>query len=215
MHPAPQGPGGRRRCSTVDTCSVCDCPAPPTREDCAFCGSPIDRPAAVSFSLARRGTGFGWFTQQTLVAAAAQTDGLWVVTDARDDHVVTLVPLNDGSGGHALVGSEACLVGSIRPHDEADAHEEYPSSVGRRSGRAEACVALDADGDTVLVLRSDGGSVAHLVDHRGDIVALASWEDDDATTDLLVTPLGTRHSLAMVFGLLLSLEITRQMRRAA
>ena len=199
----------------MDTCSVCDCPAPPTRQDCAFCGGTIARPAAVSFELTRRGTGFGWFTEQTLVAAATQTDGMWVVTDARDDHVVTLVPLNDGTGGHALVGSETCLLGSIRPHDETDAHEDHPSREGRRPGRPEACVALDTEGETVLVLRSDGGSVAHLVDHRGDIVALASWEDDEATTDLLVTPLGTRHSLAMVFSLLLSLEIARQMRRTA
>ena len=51
---------------------------------------------------------------------------------------------------------------------------------------------------------------AHLVDARGDVVALASWEDKHATTDLLVTPLGIRHSLAMVFGLLLSLELTRR-----
>ncbi|GAC1308516.1 MAG: hypothetical protein NVSMB16_04830 [Acidimicrobiales bacterium] len=196
-------------------CSVCECPAPPIRAHCAFCGGPIVRPSAVSFALTRRGTGFGWFTQQTLVAAASQTDGMWVLTDARDDHVLTLVPVSDGTGGHALVGSEACLLGSIRLHEEADAQADRPVQVDRRSGRPEACVALDPDGDTVLVLRSDGGSVAHLVDHRGDMVALASWEDDEATTDLLVTPLGTRHSLAMVFGLLLALEISRQMRRAA
>ncbi|GAC1594436.1 MAG: hypothetical protein NVS3B21_16420 [Acidimicrobiales bacterium] len=199
----------------MDTCSVCDCPAPPTRQDCAFCGGRIVRPTAVSFELSRRGTGFGWFTEQTLVAAATQTDGMWVVTDARNDHVVTLVPLNDGTGGHALVSSETLLLGSIRSHDETDAHDDHPSRGGRRSGRPEACVALDTEGETVLVLRSDGGRLAHLVDHRGDVVALASWEDDEATTDLLVTPLGTRHSLAMVFSLLLSLEIARQMRRTA
>ena len=76
-------------------------------------------------------------------------------------------------------------------------------------------VASDANGHPVLVLRTDGGQAAHLVDRRGDVVAVASWEDSETATDLLVTALGTRHSLALVFGLLLSLELTRNAGRLA
>lgn len=183
---------------TVRTCSACQCPAPTTTTECAFCGTAFATPSAVTFTLERSKEGFGWFTSGTLVASAALVDGSWQLLDARNDHVVTLVSLA-GHDGMALVGPEASLIGAIRPHDDQSA-----------PGAMVAAVATDPDGETVLVLRTDGANAAHLVDARGDVVALASWEDKHATTDLLVTPLGIRHSLAMVFGLLLSLELTRR-----
>jgi len=111
---------------------------------------------------------------------------------------VTLVPISDGFGGApglALVGPRARLLGSIR--SESD-------------GSGGSTIAADPDGRAVLVLRTDGTQAAHLVDRRGDVVAVASWEQPDAPTDLLVTALGTRHSLAMVFGLLLSFELAHR-----
>ncbi len=154
------------------------------------------RSEPVAFSLERRGTSYEWFTEGALVASASVVNGLWQLTDARGSHVVTLVPLAEGLGQEAvaLIGPNARVIGSIRRNDDRD---------------GMGSVANDADGRAVLVLRTDGGQGAHLVDRRGDVVAVASWEDPDATTDLLVTPLGTRHSLAMVFGLLLSLEVSR------
>ena len=179
------------------TCSSCQGPAPSTRTACAFCGASFTAPSAVTVSLERSKDGFSWRTAGTLVASATLVEGSWRLADARNDHVVTLVALTDDDG-LALVGPEASLVGAIRPHE------------GQGSGAMVAAVATDPDGDTVLVLRTDGENAAHVVDAHGDVVALASWENELATTDLLVTPLGTRHSLGLVFGLLLSLELTRR-----
>ncbi len=142
--------------------------------------------------------GYQWHTEGALVASASSVNGLWQLHDARGGHVVTLVPISDGFGtapGLALVGPRARLLGSIR--SETD-------------GTTGSTTAVDPDGRAVLVLRSDGGQAAHLVDRRGDVVAVASWDAPDTATDLLVTALGTRHSLAMVFGLLLSFEVTRR-----
>jgi hypothetical protein len=163
------------------------------------------RPTPVAFSLERRGASYDWYTDGALVASASAVNGLWQLCDARGAHVVTLVPLGDDrpEEGVALVGPKAHLLGHIRPHED--------NSEGHLGGS----VASDSDGRPVLVLRGDGGQAAHLVDRHGDIVAVASWEDHDAATDLLVTPLGTRHSLAMVFGLLLSLELSRSAGRLA
>jgi len=152
------------------------------------------------FALERTATGFGWFTGDTLVASATMVDGAWQLSDARNDVVVTLVALAGGEG-HALVGPEVTLVGAIRPHGDPD------------EGPMAASIAADPDGNTVLVLRTDGTNAAHVVDRHGDVVALASWEDAESTTDLLVTALGAHHSLAMVFGLLLCLELDRQLGR--
>jgi hypothetical protein len=163
---------------------------------CAFCGADLVRSEPVAFALVGAGDGYEWFTDGSLVASAAQINGLWQLHDARGDHVVTLVPIGECASGPAvaLIGAHARLLGSIRPERE--------SSTG-------ASMVSDPDGRPVLVLRTDGEQGAHLVDRRGDVVAVASWEEPDAPMDLLVTALGTRHSLAMVFGLLLSFEVGR------
>jgi len=166
---------------------------------CAFCGADLGRQQPVAFSLDRVREGFEWHTEGALVASATAQNGLWQLHDARGGHVVTLVPIADSNGcvpGLALVGPRARLLGSIRAESD---------------GGGGSTVAADPDGRAVLVLRTDGTQGAHLVDRRGDVVAVASWEEEpDASTDLLVTALGTRHSLAMVFGLLLSFELTRR-----
>jgi hypothetical protein len=152
------------------------------------------------FALERTATGFGWFTGDTLVASATMVDGAWQLSDARNQVVVTLVALAGGEG-HALVGPDVSLVGAIRPHGDPD------------DGPMAASIAADPDGNTILMLRTDGTNAAHVVDRHGDVVALASWENEESTTDLLVTALGAHHSLAMVFGLLLCLELDRQLGR--
>jgi hypothetical protein len=170
---------------------------------CAFCGAGLGRQEPVSFCLERVTAGYEWHTGGALVASANDAKGLWQLHDAHGSHVVTLVPITDGWGsspGLALVGPQARLLGSIRAETD---------------GGNGSTVAADPDGRAVLVLRTDGEHAAHLVDRRGDVVALASWEAPDAATDLLVTALGTRHSLAMVFGLLLSFEVTRRARHHA
>ena len=156
------------------------------------------RQEPVAFSLERVDGGYEWHTEGALVASATSENGLWQLHDARGAHVVTLVPLAD---------SRAPPIGPRRPPGR-------PARVDpgrrRRPGADRRRLAGDPDGRPVLVLRTDGGQGAHLVDRRGDVVAVASWEEPDAVTDLLVTALGTRHSLAMVFGLLLSFELTRR-----
>jgi hypothetical protein len=187
----------------VRFCESCRCPAPATRERCAFCGTAIGTQGPVSFCLERVGNGYEWHTEGALVASASTINGLWQLHDARGAHVVTLVPMPDmpdGAPGLALVGPKARLLGSIRA--EADGH-------------GSSTIAADPDGRAVLVLRTDGGHAAHLVDRRGDVIAVASWDTPEAATDVLVTALGTRHSLAMVFGLLLSFEVGRRADRIA
>ena len=163
---------------------------------CAFCGSELGEQEPVAFSLTPVGDGYQWHTEGALVASAVVVNGLWQLYDARGGHVVTLVPISGGIGSPstALVGPRARLVGSLRTEAEGGG----------------STVAADADGRPALVLRTDGGQAAHLIDRRGDVVALASWEAPDTATDVLVTALGTRHSLAMVFGLLLSFEVSRR-----
>jgi len=172
------------------SCSSCQCPASATRDSCAFCGTTLDRLEPVAFSLERRASGFRWITDNALVASASTVDGMWQLHDARGGHVVTLVPFGDGPG-LALVSPAAHLLGRIQPSDEG------------------AAVVTDPDGRTIMVLRTDGSQGAHLVDRRGDVVAIASWDDPDAATDLLVTGHGTGQSLALVFGLFLSFELDR------
>jgi len=153
----------------------------------------------VAFTLARRDGRYDWSSDDVLVASAARTQGFWQLRDARGAQVVTLVDLGEAGSDHeglALLGPGARLLGSIRAHDD------------RAEGRPGSIVS-DADGHPVLVLRSDGDRGVHVVNHRGDVVAVASWEDDETTTDLLVTAVGTRHSLAMVFGVLLAFELSR------
>jgi len=162
----------------------------------------LGRSEPVSFTLERHGGGLDWYTDATLVASAVPMNGMWQLSDAAGAHVVTLVPLGEGHddrAGLALIGPRARLLGSIHPREDA---------VGREVGS----VVSDTDGRAILVLRTDGDNGAHVVDRHGSVIAVASWEDRHAVTDLLVTPLGTRHSLAMVFGLVLTLELDRQSR---
>lgn len=164
---------------------------------CAFCGASMPPASAVNVVLTRHAEGYSWFTADALVACASRVDGSWRLSDCRGRHVVTMVGLTNGRG-HALVGPDASLIGSIRPHE------------GATEGPTMASVAADPDGETVLVLRSDAAQDAHLVDRRGDVVALLSWDRAGSGMKLMVTPLGTRHPLSMVFGLVLSLELGRQ-----
>lgn len=176
-------------------CQSCQCPAGPARETCAFCGAELVQPEPVAFSLQRTAGGFDWVANGALVASANAVNGSWELSDARGDHVAMLVPIGEDGPGRenmALVGPKTRFLGSIRNRDDH-----------------AGSIAADCDGRAVLMLRRDGTQGAHLVDRRGDVVAVASWDDADAATDLLVTPLGTRHSLAMVFGLLLALELSR------
>jgi hypothetical protein len=156
----------------------------------------LERPEPVAFALERNDGQFRWITDRALVATAVLVDGLWQLHDARSSHVVTLVPIGDGPGT-ALVGPDASLLGRIRATDDGGS------------------AVIDPEGRAVLVLRPDGSQGAHLVDRRGEVVAMASWEDPEAATDLLVTAHGTGQSLAMVFGVFLSLELERHSRRTA
>jgi hypothetical protein len=164
---------------------------------CAFCGTELGPEQPVAFSLVAVGDGYEWHTDGALVASAVVVNGLWQLYDARGGHVVTLVPVTGGIGGApavALVGPRARLIGSIRAEAEGGG----------------STIAADADGRTALVLRTDGEHAAHLVDRQGNVVAVSSWEPPASSTDVLVTAVGTRHSLAMVFGLLLSFEVSRR-----
>jgi hypothetical protein len=180
----------------VRLCQSCQCPASPSREVCAFCGAELVAPDPVAFSLERRADGFDWVANGALVASAIESGSGWQLSDARGDHVAMLV--------NAEVGDEIALLSP---------NARYLGTIRRRD--SEGSIAADSQGRAVLVLRRDGELGAHLVDRSGDVVAVASWDDADASTDLLVTPLGTRHSLAMVFGLLLSLEVSRHAGRGS
>jgi len=165
---------------------------------CAFCATPITPAQPVAYALEQRPRGYDWYSDGVLVASATMQGATWTLRDAAGGPVVTLVHDDAaGAGRVTLVGPDSRRLGSITPH--ADNSESIGGSV-----------ATDPDGRLVMVLRTDGTQAAHVVDRSGDVVAVASWEDADASTDLLVTPHGAGQPLAMVFGLLLALEVKRR-----
>jgi len=162
---------------------------------CAWCLKPLDEAAPVAFVLSQTDERYEWSTEGTVVAAATLIHGLWQIVDARGRHVVTLMPLSgDDRLGVALVGPSARLLGTIQRDEDG----------------ASAALATDDGGEIALAVRSDGPTACHVVDRFGDVVAVASWGDDEAATDLLVTATGTRQPLGMVFGLVLANELDRQ-----
>ena len=184
----------------MKTCESCGCPSTASRTACAFCNAPIDGATPIAFVVVQSDDRVEWIAEGTVVASAVTVHGLWQILDARGRHVVTLMPRNPTAGedqpGVALIGPSAKLLGTIRP-DEDD------------RGRSDA-ITSDQDGQTVLVMRGDGPTGSHIVDRQGEVVAVSSWGDQDGVTDLLVTASGTGQSLALVFGLVLAGELTRQ-----
>jgi hypothetical protein len=153
----------------------------------------------MSLVLERTGDRYEWRADGTIVAAASTVHGLWQIVDARGRHVVTLMPLSPTSSedrpGLALVGPAARLLGTIH-RGSAAGHDDT--------------AARDDNGETVLVLRIDGPSATHVVDRHGDVVAVSSTGERAGVTDVVITATGTCHSLAMVFGLVLTTELYRQ-----
>jgi hypothetical protein len=139
-----------------------------------------------------------WYAGEAVVASAARSGGCWELRDADGESLVRLVATGDGGGESemiALLAPKGRFLGSIR---------------GRDNGGPGAAVACEPDGSVALVMRTDGHAGAHVVDRRGEIAAMVSWEDSPTQTDLLVTPIGTSYSLALVFGLLLTLELSHR-----
>jgi hypothetical protein len=189
----------------VILCETCGCPSSGPRDTCAWCERPVDSPAPVSFVITRTVDGFEWLASGIMVAAASYHRSMWRIVDARGKHVVTLIPeareSDDDGGGFTLMGPANMLLGSI-------------ARVADGRGRVLAdATASDHAGETMLVMRGDSTTGAHIVDIEGSVVALASWGNESGATDLLVTSAGTRQSLAMMFGLVLSLELDRHPRR--
>jgi hypothetical protein len=160
----------------------------------------------VTFVVERSDERFMWFADGTMVAVAVRLHGLWQIADARGRHVVTLMPLTqvrrDDRDALALVGPSARLLGTVYYDDTPPGHP----------GAVTTC---DDSGEIVLVLRGDGPTASHMVDRDGEIVAVLSWGDEPGVTDLLVTAVGTRQSLALVFGLMLGAELSRPLRDQA
>ena len=184
----------------MKTCHACGCPSTTSRTACAFCDAALDETAPVSFVILHSGDRVEWLTDGTAVASAVTVHGLWQILDARGRHVVTLMPLSPTDGddhpGVALVGPSARLLGTIRGGQDD-------------RGRTDS-ITCDPDGQTLLVMRCDGPTGSHIVDRRGEVIAISSWGEQEGATDLLVTASGTRQSLALVFGLILAGELTRQ-----
>ena len=184
-------------------CETCGCPAHASRSTCGWCGTGFAAADPVNFVVQRSTNRFCWTNQGTVVAEAFMVHGVWQIQDARGRHVVTLMPLAPTADRAelALVGPTARLIGTVDRGDDD-------------RGRADA-TARDGSGRGVLVMRSDGPTGGHIVDRTGEIVAITSWDDETASTDLLVTALGARQPLSMVFGLVLAIELERQAGRPA
>jgi hypothetical protein len=188
----------------VRICAACGCPASVDPTRCGWCGAALQASSSVSFVLERTPDGFSWNHEGTLVAEAATVHGVWQIQDSRRRRVVTLMPLAptagevspESKGELALIGPTARLIGTI---DRVEAVW----------GRADA-TARDGAGHRVLVMRGDGPTGGHIVDRSGEIVAIASWDEQHRHTDLLVTAKGARQPLSFVFGLVLAIELDRQ-----
>jgi hypothetical protein len=183
----------------VKTCEACGCPSSASRSACAFCDAALVATSPVAFVISRSVDRVEWLADGTVVAAATQVHGLWRIVDAHSRHVVSLMPLSPNAGEDhptvALVGPSARMLGTIH-RDEDD------------RGRSDA-ITRDDDGVTVLVMRGDGPNGSHIIDCNGEVVAVSSWGEHEGQTDLLVTTSGTRQPLALVFGLVLTSELTR------
>jgi hypothetical protein len=155
--------------------------------------------------LVRTDDRFEWIADGTVVAGASLVHGLWQVVDARNEPVVTLMPLGSipdtDRPGLALVGPNARLLGTVHLADDDD------------GGRTETS-ARDEQGRPLLVLHRDPLTGCHILDCAGEVVAVATWRTKELVTDLVVTPRGTRQPLATVFGLVLATELDRHSGRS-
>ena len=137
-----------------------------------------------------------WTVDGTEVASATERDGRWDVTDADTGHVaVTIIPAPTVSGPKvALVDHRARLVATFDPTG-VDA-----GGIG---------LVLDSYERLVLAVRSDGPTGVHVIDADGNVLALASQDEDAEAIDVLVTGAGAARTETLVFGVVLALQLLR------
>jgi len=182
----------------VKTCEACGLPAPRTTEACALCAAPFPSPGPSSFRLARRGAEYRWSVDGRVVATAALRDGRWDVADGdSDDVVMTLIPAVTPTGIKVAV---------------ADHRSRRVTTFSPASARG-AGIGMLVDGldRLVFAVRGDGPTGIHVIDPRGDVVALASRASGQAGgLDVLVTDAGSGALTTLVFGLLLAVGLAGQ-----
>ena len=180
--PAATKPRLKRRVGPADIvwvriCDSCQCPAPLGRDDCAFAAHPSSARSRWSFSLQRIDGTYGWYAEGVLVASAP---GDQRAVGARR------CPWRPGGPARAprRPGRDHRPRRPPRPADRLDP----PRRRQRRQPHSAWCWPSPSDGLPVLILRTDGGQGAHLVDRRGDVVAIASWEHPDAPRPIYSSP---------------------------
>ena len=179
----------------MKTCEACGLPAPTTTEACALCAAPFPSPGPSSFRLARRGADYRWSVDGEVVATASLDDGRWEVVDAHTGTpAMTLIPVLTPTGVKVAVAD----------HRSRRVTTFFPGS----SGGSALGMLLDGFDRMIFAVRGDGPTGIHVINPRGDVVALASRVQVPAGgLDVLVTDTGAGSVPTIVFGLLLAVEL--------
>ena len=183
----------------MKTCRSCGLPAPPSTLRCAYCANGFTPALPAVYRVAPGVAGYQWLRHESvLVLEAHPSVGVWRLCRPGSEEAVLTLQATDGPGG----ASPALI----------DGHGEVVATLAQPSGDAGA-LALVHDGGSklVAVARGDGPSGIHLVDGTGEVTALASRAGTGAriALDVLVTRPSADAGEAMLFGILLALELSR------
>ena len=183
----------------MKTCRSCGLPAPPSTLRCAFCSIAFTPALPAVYRVAPGATGYQWLRHESvLVLEGRQSVGVWRLCRPGSEEAVLTLQATDGPGGASPTLT--------------DGHGDVVAALIQPSGDPGA-LALVHDGGSrlVAVARGDGPSGIHLVDARGEVTALASRAGSGARValDVLVTRPSRDAGEAMLFGILLGLELSR------
>jgi hypothetical protein len=183
----------------VKTCRSCGLPAPRSTLRCAYCSIAFTPALPAVYRVAPGAAGYQWLRHESvLVLEGRQSVGMWRLCRPGSEEAVLTLQAIEGPGG-----ASPTLI---------DGHGDVVAALTQPSGDAGA-LALVHDGGSrlVAVARGDGPSGIHLVDPRGEVTALASRAGTGARValDVLVTRPSGDAGEAMLFGILLALELTR------
>jgi len=185
----------------VKTCRSCGLPAPRSTLTCAYCSGSFPAPTPAVYRLAPGGSGYHWLRHESVLIFEAQCDeGTWPLRrPGSDEALLTLVARGTGSGS----GFEPALI---------DARGRLAATLSIPGADLRTLAVARDDSEALLAeVRSDGPSGIHLIDDRGEVTALASRAGTGrrAALDVLVTRPAGDAGEALLFGILLGLELTR------
>lgn len=177
-------------------------PAPSQTRACGYCERSFATGGPVTYRLTQATDGYRWTVDDDEVATASWRDGTWDVYDLEGTRpALTLVPVDvDGTTRVALVDHRRRLVATFAPTE----------------GQGGIGVIRDGYDRVMMLVRGDGPTGVHVIDSKGNVLALAGRLADRERVGLDVLVLGDDSPL-LVLGVSLLVELVRvgELRRAA